>query len=105
MNLTIDASEMEAVRDALHRRKREPNADGIAHDRLRSIVERIERLEEEKTALATDIKDIYLEARCAGFDAKVLRRLIARPQEGRSRGGGGRDVAGPLSPRDRDVGP
>jgi uncharacterized protein (UPF0335 family) len=50
---------------------------GIAGDRLRSIVERIERLEEEKKALSGDIKDIYAEAKSAGFDVKVLRKLIA----------------------------
>lgn len=55
---------------------------GVAADRLRSIVERIERLEEEKTALAADIKDIYSEAKSAGFDNKVLRALIKiRKQE------------------------
>jgi uncharacterized protein (UPF0335 family) len=52
------------------------NTGGIAADRLRSIVERIERLSEEKTALATDIKDIYAEAKSAGYDVKVLRQLI-----------------------------
>ncbi len=55
---------------------------GIAADRLRSIVERIERLEEERKALASDIKDIYAEAKSAGFDVKVLRQLIRiRKQE------------------------
>jgi uncharacterized protein (UPF0335 family) len=49
---------------------------GIAADRLRSIVERIERLEEEKKALSDDIKDIYAEGKSAGFDVKVLRQLI-----------------------------
>ena len=44
--------------------------------RLRSLVERIERLEEERKALGSDIKDIYLEAKSAGFDPKVLRRVI-----------------------------
>jgi len=43
-----------------------------AVDRLRSIVDRIERLEEEKKALASDIRDIYHEAKSAGFDVKVL---------------------------------
>jgi uncharacterized protein (UPF0335 family) len=55
----------------------EPNSGGIAADRLRSIVERIERLEEERKALASDIKDIYAEAKSAGFDVKVLRQLIS----------------------------
>ncbi|MCW8305467.1 DUF2312 domain-containing protein [Acidiphilium sp. PA] len=54
----------------------------IAADRLKSIVERIERLEEERKALASDIKDIYSEAKSAGFDVKVLRQLIRmRKQE------------------------
>ncbi len=49
----------------------------IAADRLRSLVERIERLEEERKALAGDIKDIYAEAKSAGFDTKVLRGTVA----------------------------
>lgn len=48
----------------------------IAGERLCSIVARIERLEEERKALANDIKDIYNEAKSAGFDCKVLRQLI-----------------------------
>ncbi|MEI7712779.1 MAG: DUF2312 domain-containing protein [Rhodospirillales bacterium] len=62
--------------------KDQPETGGIAADRLRSIVDRIERLEEEKKALASDIKDIYAEAKSAGFDVKVLRQLIrVRKQE------------------------
>lgn len=54
----------------------------IAGERLRSIVDRIERLEEERKALGSDIKDIYTEAKSAGFDVKVLRQLIRlRKQE------------------------
>ena len=49
---------------------------GIAAERLRSIVERIERLEEEKKALSADIKDVYAEAKSTGFDVKVLRAVI-----------------------------
>jgi uncharacterized protein (UPF0335 family) len=55
---------------------------GVAADRLRSLVERIERLEEERKALGSDIKDIYAEAKSAGYDIKVLRQLIRiRKQE------------------------
>ncbi len=55
---------------------------GIAGDRLRSIIERIERLEEEKKALSSDIKDIYAESKSAGFDVKVIRQIISiRKQE------------------------
>jgi uncharacterized protein (UPF0335 family) len=60
----------------------EIKAGGVAVDRLRSLVERIERLEEERKALSSDIKDIYAEAKSAGFDVKVLRQLIRiRKQE------------------------
>ena len=50
---------------------------GIAADRLRSIVERIERLEEERRGLADNIKDIFAEAKSAGFDVKVVRQIIS----------------------------
>ena len=54
----------------------------VATDRLRSVIERIERLEEERKALGNDIKDIFSEAKSAGFDVKVLRQLIRlRKQE------------------------
>ena len=49
----------------------------IAADRLRSIVDRYERLDEEVRALRSDQKDIMIEAKSAGYDVKVLRRLIA----------------------------
>ena len=54
----------------------------IAADRLRSLIERIERLEEERKVLSSDIKDIFGEAKSAGFDVKVIRQLIRiRKQE------------------------
>lgn len=49
---------------------------GIARDQIRSIIERIERLEEEKQALADDIKEVYGEAKANGFDTKVLRQIV-----------------------------
>ena len=48
----------------------------IARDQLKAIVERIERLEEEKQALAGDIRDVYAEAKANGFDTKTLRQVI-----------------------------
>ena len=58
------------------------NSGGIAAARLRSLVERIERLEEERKALGSDIKDVFAEAKSAGFDVKVLRQIIRiRKQE------------------------
>lgn len=60
----------------------EIRVSNIAGERLRSIVERIERLEEERKAIGSDIKDIFGEAKSAGFDVKVLRQLIRiRKQE------------------------
>jgi uncharacterized protein (UPF0335 family) len=53
------------------------NSGPVAAERLRSIVERIERLDEERRALSGDIKDVYAEAKSAGFDPKVIRDLIA----------------------------
>jgi len=52
------------------------DVSGIASDRLRTIIERIERLEEEKTALGEDIREIFSEAKSAGFDVKILRQVI-----------------------------
>ena len=49
----------------------------MAADRLKSIVQRIEKLEEERKLLQSDIKDIYTEAKSTGFDPKVLRMVIA----------------------------
>ena len=49
---------------------------GIAVDRLRSLIERIEHLEEEKAAIASDIRDIFAEAKSAGFDVKIMRTVI-----------------------------
>lgn len=50
--------------------------EAAASSRLKSLIERIERLEEEKAGLAADIKDIYAEAKGTGFDAKVLRKIV-----------------------------
>lgn len=53
-----------------------PNVAGIVGDHLRSYIERIERLEEEKAALASDIRDVFAEAKGNGFDAKIMRQVI-----------------------------
>jgi uncharacterized protein (UPF0335 family) len=53
-----------------------PDVGGIAGDRLKSFIERIERLEEEKRALAEDIKEVYSEAKGVGFDVKTIRHLV-----------------------------
>ena len=68
--------------DVLEKVEDHAQQGNIAGDRLRSLIERIERLEEERKALGSDIKDIFAEAKSAGFDVKVIRQLIRiRKQE------------------------
>lgn len=45
-------------------------------DRLRLLIERIERLEEEKKGIADDITDIYLEGKAVGYDARIMRQIV-----------------------------
>lgn len=49
---------------------------GVATGQLRSLIERIERLEEEKAALSADIREVYAEAKGQGFDAKIMRQVV-----------------------------
>jgi uncharacterized protein (UPF0335 family) len=56
--------------------KRTTGDNSVSADRLRSLVDRIERLNAEREAIGSDIKDIYAESKSAGFDVKVLRQLI-----------------------------
>ena len=52
------------------------STDSVAQDQLCAFIERIERMEEEKKAIADDIKEIYAEAKGNGFDTKVLRQIV-----------------------------
>ena len=52
------------------------SSDSVAQDQIRAFIERIERMEEEKKAIADDIKEIYAEAKGNGFDTKVLRQIV-----------------------------
>jgi uncharacterized protein (UPF0335 family) len=49
---------------------------GFAAGQLRSLIERIERLEEEKAALTSDIREVYAEAKGNGFDTKIMRQVV-----------------------------
>jgi len=51
-------------------------SDVIAVDELRLLIERIERLEEEKKGIADDIRDVYSEAKARGYDAKIMRQIV-----------------------------
>ena len=53
------------------------NTGGVAAERLRSFIERVERLEEEKAQLAHDVREVYAEAKGEGYDVKVLRRIVS----------------------------
>ncbi|MGB3500753.1 MAG: DUF2312 domain-containing protein [Mesorhizobium sp.] len=53
-----------------------PTSETVAAGQLRALVERIERLEEDKQAIADDIKDVYAEAKGSGFDTKALRSIV-----------------------------
>ena len=57
-------------------RKPTVSSDSVAQYQIRAFIERIERMEEEKKAIADDIKEIYAEAKGNGFDTKVLRQII-----------------------------
>lgn len=48
----------------------------VAADQLRLLIERIERLEEEKKGIGDDIKDVYLEAKATGYDPKIMRQIV-----------------------------
>ena len=91
--------------DACHRRRpnKEQPATRFAKDQLKAIVERIERLEEEKKATSDDIRDVYAEAKGNGFDVKALRTIVRLRKHGHRRApraaGGARD----LHARARDV--
>jgi len=78
----FDTTDEAAASRARQEADPDPDVGGIAVDRLRSIIERVERLEEERKALADDIKDIFAEAKSAGFEVKVIRQIIRiRKQE------------------------
>ena len=52
------------------------DVDGVTGARLKAFIDRVERLEEEKAALAEDIKEVYGEAKATGFDVKTMRKII-----------------------------
>ena len=63
---------------------------GVAADQLRSFIERIERLEEEKATLANDIKEVFAEAKMNGFDTPAMRQILEIAQDGPVRPPGAR---------------
>lgn len=68
--------EKEPVLSVVKEADEKNNVGGIAVDRLRSLIERVERLEGEKSAIGSDIRDIFAEAKSAGFDVKTMKSII-----------------------------
>jgi uncharacterized protein (UPF0335 family) len=65
------------MNDAAPNRSTQVASGGVAAERLRSFVQRIERLEEDKAGVAQDIREVYSEAKGEGFEVKVLRKIIS----------------------------
>ena len=53
------------------------DAQGVSGQRIKSFIERVERLEEEKKSIAEDIKEVYAEAKTSGFDSKIIRKIVS----------------------------
>ncbi len=58
---------------------------GTAQSQLKSIIERIERLEEDKAAVTADLKEVYAEAKGTGFDVKILRKVVRYRKQDRAK--------------------
>ncbi|HEY5409765.1 MAG TPA: DUF2312 domain-containing protein [Caulobacteraceae bacterium] len=58
---------------------------GTAQGQLKSIIERIERLEEDKAAVTADLKEVYAEAKGTGFDVKILRKVVRYRKQDRAK--------------------
>jgi uncharacterized protein (UPF0335 family) len=74
--VTISAPGMEAVHTSTEAIARTAGRTRFAKDQLKAIIERIERLEEEKKTIADDIRDVYAEAKGNGYDVKALRTIV-----------------------------
>ncbi|MBI3441118.1 MAG: DUF2312 domain-containing protein [Proteobacteria bacterium] len=59
------------------KRKEVSSIQEVSGNRLKSFIERVERLEEEKRAIAEDVRDVYGEAKSIGFDPKVMRKIVS----------------------------
>ena len=59
------------------KQKEYDNAQEVSGKRLKSFIERVERLEDEKKVISEDIKEVYGEAKAVGFDSKIIRKIIS----------------------------
>ncbi|MDX1581316.1 MAG: DUF2312 domain-containing protein [Alphaproteobacteria bacterium] len=67
---------MSSMPEGSHSEESATSTQGIAANQLRALIERIERLEEEKKALQDDIREVYAEAKANGFDPKIMRQVV-----------------------------
>jgi uncharacterized protein (UPF0335 family) len=74
--LSRDAASTNRAAFPISRFQETPLSDSISAEQLRLLIERIERLEEEKKGIADDIKDVYGEAKSTGFDVKTMRSIV-----------------------------
>jgi len=59
--------------------------NATAQAQLKSVIERIERLEEDKAAVSTDLKEVYAEAKGNGYDVKVIRKIVRIRKQGKAK--------------------
>lgn len=64
------------AKPGLHHNSKTTTVGGIAGDQLKQYIERIERLEEEKSNIGTDIREVYAESKGNGFDVKIMRKIV-----------------------------
>lgn len=86
--MTDPAFAPRAAADALHASAAETSADVLtsaAQGRLRTIIERLERLEEDKAAVAADLKEVFSEAKGEGYDVKILRKVLRIRKEDKAK--------------------
>lgn len=75
-NSGADAAELAELTGDDESERPTVNVGGVAGERLRSFIQRIERLEEEKKTIAEDVREVYAEAKSNGFDPKIMRQVI-----------------------------
>jgi uncharacterized protein (UPF0335 family) len=75
-SLSLQSTEPAVPAYLIERRTEMADVGGVASERLQSFIDRIERLEEEKKAMQNDIKDVFAEAKAAGFDNQIMRQIL-----------------------------
>jgi len=83
--IAVTATE-DQIKDAADSASAPESVGGVSKGQLRSFIERIERIEEEKAALSSDVREVYAEAKANGYDPKIMRQVIKlRKMDGNER--------------------